>query len=482
MAPERLFLARAGEAILARVPFGVARVIDVAAAALEREKGLRQAKARARIAIEFLPAALEVLESPPSPVGRALAWSLMALFVLGLGWSFVGEVDVVAVAEGKTIPSGYTKIVQPMEAGVVKAIRVRDGDHVTAGQILVELDPTQNAADSRNLSEQLASARSEAARHMAEAAPDPLAAFAPPSGGSEAAVEASRRLLRQEVDTQKAKLDGLDSEIRRGEADLAAGRATVDKLERTVPLLKKRVDAKGILAERGYSSRISQLELEQQLIEMQQELVTQRHRVEQSEASLASSRHARTQAAADFVRNALTQQDDAEKKIASLTQDLAKAAQRTGLQTLTAPVSGTVQELALHTEGGVVQQAQKLLSIVPDDSGLEIEAKLLNRDIGFVTEGQEAAIKLEAFEYTKYGTVPGTVVWVSRDAVVDDKLGLLYPVRVLLARTEIDVGPRSVKLGPGLSATVEIKTEKRRVIEYLLSSLQRYRHESMRER
>ena len=155
---------------------------------------------------------------------------------------------------------------------------------------------------------------------------------------------------------------------------------------------------------------------------------------------------------------------------------------RTGQQTLTAPIAGTVQELAIHTEGGVVSPADTLLSIVPDQSGLEIEAKLLNRDVGFVVEGQEAEIKLDPFQYTKYGTVRGTVTWVSRDAVPDDKLGLLYPVRVALAQTSLDVGPRQVALGPGMSASVEIKTETRRVIEYLLSSLQRYKHEAMRER
>jgi len=254
---------------------------------------------------------------------------------------------------------------------------VRDGDHVTAGQILIELDPTQSGADRDSLTGQLASARAEAARYAAEASVTPLTASVPPPDVPEAII---------------------------------------------------------------------------------------------------------AQAAADFLRNALTQQQEADKKVATLTQDLAKAEQRQGLQMLTAPIAGTVQELVIHTEGGVVQQAQKLLSIVPDDSGLEIEARLPNRDVGFVVEGQAAEIKLDAFQYTKYGTIPGTVTRVSRDAVPDDKLGLLYPLRVALSRSTMDVGPRTINLGPGLSAPVEIKTETRRVIEYLISSLQRYKHDAMRER
>lgn len=182
------------------------------------------------------------------------------------------------------------------------------------------------------------------------------------------------------------------------------------------------------------------------------------------------------------MRNVLSQQEDTEKKIAQLSEDLAKAEQRQGLQTLTAPITGTVQELTVHSEGGVVQPAEKVLSVVPDHSGLEIEAKMPNRDIGFVVEGQEAEIKLDAFPHTSYGTIPGRVVWISRDAVPDDKLGLLYPVRVALDKTSIDTGTRVIALGPGLSATIEVKTERRRVIEYLLSSLSRYRHDAMRER
>jgi len=350
------------------------------------------------------------------------------------------------------------------------------------GQVLIELDPTQAVADQGNLAAQLAAARAEAARNAAETAPDPLKAFAPPPGLPEDVVARNRRLLSEEVETQRAKLAGLASDIQKAQADLAAGRTTVDKLERTLPLLRQRVEAKAELAREHLVSQLDQFDLEQKLVEMEQDLITSRHRVDQAQAAIESARQQRAQAAADFLRNAMSQAQEAEKKVATLTQDLAKAASRTGQQTLTAPVAGTVQELSVHTEGGVVSPADTLLSIVPDQSGLEIEAKLLNRDVGFVVEGQEAEIKLDPFQYTKYGTIHGTVTWVSRDAVPDDKLGLLYPVRVSLAKTTLDVGSRQVALGPGMSASVEIKTETRRVIEYLLSSLQRYQHEAMRER
>ncbi len=443
---------------------------------------MRHSVLRTREALEFLPAALEVMESPPSPLGRALAWSLMILFTIAMLWSIIGHVDVVSIGQGKIIASAHTKVVQPLEAAVVRVIRVRDGDHVQVGQVLVELDPTQATADKDSLTEQLAAARTETARFTAETAKDPMASFAPPPEASKALVLQNRRLLEQEVSTQRSKAAGLESEIQKNQADLAAGRATVNKLESSLPMLRERYDTKKELADHHLATRQDLLQLEQQLVETENDLIVQRHRVDQSLAALESARQQRDQSQADFFRNVLSQQEDTEKKISQLTQELAKADQRQGLQTLTAPIAGTVQELAIHTEGGVVQPAEKLLSVVPDDSGLEIEARIPNSDIGFVVEGQQAEIKLDAFPHTKYGVVDGKVAWISRDAVTDEKLGLLYPVRVTLSKTAIDTGDRTIPLGPGLSATVEIKTDKRRVIDYLMSSLAHYSHDALRER
>lgn len=482
MAAIRLRMALLIGTLGTRLPYRLVHLVDVARAALEAEKERGRLRRRSRQALEFLPAALEVLESPPSPLGRALGWLLMALFAIGLGWSILGQVDVVATAQGRIIPSGRTKVVQPLEPGVIKAIRVRDGDHVVAGQVLIELDPTQASADRESLLAQLAASRAESARFAAQAAGNPIAAFRPPPGLPSGIVEQNRRVLAGEVAALRARAASLDGEVQRAQADLSATRATVGKLEKAIPLLRERVEAKAGLVAQGYSPRLAQLEQEQQLVEMEQELVAQRHRLRQAAAQLDSARENRVQASADFQRNALAQQQEADKRTATLTQDLAKAESRRGLQTLAAPIAGTVQDLAIHTEGGVVSPAQKLLSIVPDESGLEIEARLLNRDIGFVAMGQEAEIKLDAFPYTLYGLLPGRVVNLSRDAIEDSKAGLVYPVRVELLRTSVEVNGRPVPLGPGMVATVEIKTEQRRIIEFLLSPIARYRHDSMRER
>lgn len=170
------------------------------------------------------------------------------------------------------------------------------------------------------------------------------------------------------------------------------------------------------------------------------------------------------------------------KKISALNLELKKAVQRDDLQRLTAPVSGIVQQLAIHTVGGVVQQAQPLMIIVPGDHILEVEAFVQNKDIGFVQQGHTAEIKVETFPFTKYGTIDGEVINISTDAIEKEEMGLVYAARVTLKKSVMQVGKKLVNLTPGMTVTVEVKTGKRRLIEYFLSPVLRYKNESIRER
>ncbi|MFN2309471.1 MAG: HlyD family type I secretion periplasmic adaptor subunit [Gammaproteobacteria bacterium] len=199
-------------------------------------------------------------------------------------------------------------------------------------------------------------------------------------------------------------------------------------------------------------------------------------------AAIAAARQQRTSVEAEFTGKVYTEFAETERQVAGLEQELIKAEQRTGLQTLTAPMAGIVQQLAVHTVGGVVTPAQELLKIVPQEGNLEIEAWVLNNDIGFVSEGQIAEIKVETFPFTKYGTLNAEVINVSNDAVTDEEKGLIYAARVLMKDATIQVGDKLVNLTPGMAVTVEVKTGTRRLIEFVLSPLLRYRDEGLRER
>ena len=284
-----------------------------------------------------------------------------------MAWAAFGKIDIVASASGKIIPSGRTKVIQPFETGVVRAIRVRDGQSVKAGEVLIELDPTINEAERKHMASDLISAELDVARLTAALRDDAdaLAAFAPPEGASPAQVAVQRQFLIHQLDERRAKLASLDSQRAQKDAELSTIRASVGKLEAVIPVLQQRVAIKQLLDAHGTGSKASYLEIYQSLVEMQHELPVQQSKMHEAEAALAGITEAGTQTAAEFRRTLSSDLVEAQRKAAGLREDLIKATQRTQLQQLTAPVNGTVQQLAVNTVGGVVTPAQALLVVVP---------------------------------------------------------------------------------------------------------------------
>jgi hemolysin D len=455
--------------------------------------------------LQFLPAALEIVETPPSPIGRAIGATVIALFCLALAWTYFGTVDIVATATGKIIPSGRTKVVQPFEIGVVRAIHVHDGQNVKAGEVLIELDPTMTEAERDHLKSDFVAAELEVARLRAALSTrvDPFEDFHPPEGASPALIEMNRQYLLSEVAEHQRKLAAIDRQLRQKEAERDTITAAIGKLEATIPVLTQRVDIRKYLYEKDLGSKITYLTEYQDLVGMQQEVLVQKSKYQEADASVAALAETRAQTAAEYRRTRFEELAKAEQKTAGLTQDLIKAEQRTKLQALTAPVDGVVQQLAVHTVGGVVTPGQALLAVVPRDSHLEIEAMVSNRDIGFVHAGQQAEVKVDTFSFTRYGLLHGEVINVSQDAITRDRPNdksndrtpgaetsssepkgqeMNYSARVSLDRTQMQIEDKLVNLTPGMAVTVEIKTGSRRIISYLMSPLVRYKQEMLRER
>ena len=453
----------------------------------------------------FLPAALEIVETPPSPLGRAIGASLIVMFGLALGWALVGQVDIVATATGKIVPSGRVKLIQPFETGVVRAIHIRDGQSVKAGEVLIELDPTMTTAEQEHVKSDLMSAQLDVARLQAalSAGDDPQSAFHPPVEANPAVVRVQQQLLAQQIAEHKAKIAALDRQKAQKEAERETAQATIDKLDASIPLIQERVDIRKQLADRELGSKLTYLETLQQLTDAQKDLVVQKSKLQEAEAAVAAIVDTRAQTVAEFQRTLFADLAEAERKARGFTEDLAKAEKRTKLQVLTAPVDGVVQQLAVHTVGGVVTPAQQLAVVVPADAGIEVEAMVNNRDIGFVHAGQDAQIKIDTFNFTRYGLIPGRVISVSSDAIVRDVpqqasneqakgaegessepkgQQFVYSARITLDHTQMRVEDEIAKLEPGMAVTVEIRTGSRAVMSYLLSPIMRYRHDSLHER
>jgi hemolysin D len=460
---------------------------------------------RSETELAFLPAALEIVETPPSPTGRAIGVTVIALFCLALAWASFGTVDIVATAPGKIIPSGRTKTIQPFESGVVSAIHVRDGQSVKSGEVLIELDPTMSEAERDHLKSDQISAALDVARVRAalSSKADPFEDFHPPEGASSSLIEINKQYLISQVAEQHGKLAALDRQLKQKEAERDTITAAVAKIEATIPVLTQKVEIRKYLYEKDLGSKIIYLTEYQDLVSMQQDLLVQKSRYQEADAAVAALTETRAQSAAEYRRTRFDELTKAEQKAAGLAQDVIKAEQRTKLQVLTAPVDGVVQQLAVHTIGGVVTPGQALLAIVPLDSHLEIEAMVSNRDIGFVHAGQTAEVKIDTFNFTRYGLLHGEVLNVSQDAITRDRAQdrssnkpfgaeaassepagqeMNYAARVSLERTKMRVDDKLVDLSPGMAVTVEVRTGSRRIIGYLLSPLVQYKQEMLRER
>jgi len=406
---------------------------------------------------EFLPAALSLQEKPVSPVARLLATVLIVLVAVLITWSIVGKIDIIVNASGKIIPSGYTKTIACVDVASVRALHVEEGQHVKAGDVLIELDTSASDAERDKATGDRTTALLQVARAKALVAgidSGRLPRLPRVDSVPENRWQAEKMHLEAQYRDFAAKLKRIEGDIERyGEAlRLATQRAS---------------DYKALLKDHDVSHH-AWLEKEQARVDLA--------------GQLADAKNQHGALTAETRRAAYDQANEGNKLAASSHQDAVRSDAHSKLLKLTSPVNGTVQQLDVHTVGGVVSSAKPLMQIVPKETRVEVEAYLENKDVGFIREGQGVEVKIDAFEYTKYGTVTGKVTHVSRDAIADEKKGLIYSTKIMLDKATINVKGKAMPLSAGMTANVEIKTGDRRIIEYVLSPLMRHKRESLNER
>ena len=448
------------------------------------EREALAAPARTGASVEFLPAHLELIEKPPHPAPRWTARIIVTLVVAVILLALFGHLDIVATAPGKLVPNARVKVIQPAVTGVVRSILVTDGSRVQAGQLLMELDPTQAEADTGKAT----AARLDAALTVARAQAllDAQSKGGPPMVALVAEAPPARQHQVQDyadglLNEYRAKVASLQAELAKRQAELATTRAEVEKLKQTAPLAREQADNYKALATGNYVSRTDYLDKEQNAITQAQELAAQISHSHELEAAIAEQQGEINTTADTFRRQQLDDLGKAQEVMSQATGDQTKAEVRQSLMRLVAPVAGTVQQLAVHTVGGVVTTAQPVLELVPDDT-LEVEAHLENKDIGFVEIGQKVTVKIDAFPYTRFGTLEGSVEDVSNDAASDKKGGSYFPVRVRLPSNRLRVERKWVTLTPGMEVKAEIHTGRRTVADYFLSPLITTVGQSLHER
>ncbi|MDZ7919888.1 HlyD family type I secretion periplasmic adaptor subunit [Rhodoferax sp.] len=431
---------------------------------------------------QFSSAALAVMAQPPSYITRMASLAICVMAGAALLFSYLAQMDVVVTAQGKVIPAGKSKVVQPLEAGVVKAIAVRDGQTVKAGEVLVELDLTSSGADRNRLERELWEAKAEVLRATAQLGG--RGQFSVPAGMPTEVAANQQAVLQSRLAEQHAKLAVLDAELTKRKADAAAISSGLAQQRASVPLMQQKYNMREELAKTGHVAQTGVIESKVELINAEKELAVQGNRLQESQAGHMAAQEQRAQAVAEFRAKASAELLESTKRRDVAEQEFIKVSQRFALQTLRSPIDGVVQQLAVTTVGGVVTAAQALMTIVPADTPLELEAQVMNRDIGHIRVGQRVINKVETFDFTRYGYIEGEVLWVGTDAVQDQKLGAVYPVRIKLNSTETPtaINGRVGTVKAGMSVTADIRTDERRLIDYLLAPMLRYKQEALRER
>ena len=495
---------------------------------------------RTRLEASFLAPVLEIQEKPPSPTARVTMWIFTGLLFAGLAWAILGETDIVVVATGKIIPDDRTKTVQAITGGIIRQIRVADGDLVSKGQELFVMDPTDVNASIEQVRELIRIARLEAAMHrlLVQHSSEPLENPPQLEELEELKSVPAERLHRRQVlldeilEAHRNALSEIDKEIRTLMETRASQRELINdaeemlayearlnlkrqqgeqtqiaKIRQLLPYARDEFEALERLHEKQVVSKLKVRQAEEEYVLMQEDFSYRRtyleqikvegegkqlelrqrirrhtDRIKELSSNIDTKKESRKRLQSEFRGRHLQEQETSKQNLSRQMQELVKLEKALESHRILSPADGAAQQLALHTEGAVVQPSQVLLAVVPKDPVLEIEAIVENKDIGFVRSGQLAEIKVDTFSYTKYGLLDGEVLQVSADAVENEQMGWVYLARIRLEQTSMMVDGKQIRLSPGMSVSVEIKIGKRRIIEFFLAPLLRAGKESLRER
>lgn len=445
---------------------------------------------------DFSPGILGIQERPPSPLPRMVLRGVLMLVVALLLWSFYGRLDVVSVAEGKLVPVSYLKIVQPSEAGIVREIAIKEGQHVEKDQLLIRMDANISEADSKSIQNELEHKSLELRRIEAELSGKPF------KRENTDSVELFNRIYAEYQSNRRAYEDDIASEQtsqQKAYSDLAATREVQHKLEQTLPSYQAQEAAYDKLVKDGFAGKLMGQEKQRARIENEQDLRAQEYNAKSLQAMIAQSQKRLNQIQSDYRQKLEADRVTIYAEHQHLEQEWAKQSHKNSLLELKAPQAGIVKDLATHTPGTVVSPGTVLMTLVPNNEALQAEVWLKNEDAGFVHEGQAVKVKLMAYPFQKYGMVDGKVLQVSADATdrgnqsnnnqpnsekdtSTSTTQLAYRTIVQLNKQNLEIEQEKLHLTPGMQVAAEIKLADQTVMQYLLSPVTKAFHEAGRER
>jgi hemolysin D len=494
---------------------------------------------------EFLPAALEILETPPPPLPIALIATISLCAVVALVWSYFGRLDVHATAPGKVETMGYAKVIEPLDPGKIAAIHAQTGQTVKAGDLLLELDPAEADADAQSAEDAHYASLAEAARRryaieavqaavlQAPAPQDTLDARGANEAAETSGLDPIENLagsvqlkvawdealpetfrLREEA-VLRADLSQLADALKALDKQMAEKLATRQKLNMSIAFqntlmetLRQRVSTRQQAIDLQVGTKINLYDAKEELEKSQASLASDQGQLIETDAALKEVQSEKMKTVSQFIADNENKLADASRKADEAREALAKAAARLARTRLYAPIDGVVQQTAVTTVGQVVTTGQQLIVLTPNAGKLQVEALVANIDIGFIKLGEEAVVKVDAFPFTRFGTLRGKVVQIASAAISEQEAkralanatyaangapsaptsapgqpeSFVFPVIVALDETAMKIENAVIPLTPGMTVSVEIRTDSRRVIDYLLSPLAKTASEAFKER
>lgn len=433
------------------------------------------------IRYDFLPSALEIVESPHSPLARAVLWILVAFIGIAGVWMYVGEIDEVAIARGVIKPTGNVKVVQAVAGGRIAALHVKNGDVVTKGQPVITLDSSENTIEIQRLAAQIASAETEKAllqqavrgvdisgrladAKLTDDAKQSLVSF----------YQQRTSILRGRLSSARSSLDRAQAALRAEQISLESRQKEVEQARQDVQRAKDQTTSDDERKERAIDTAHRAEQAAQSRYRLQQNRLQQASiAVEAAQKDVENS--ARTNEATDF--SVIVEKD---KQLIDLRAQLERAKHAAGQSKLTAPVAGTVHAMEVSTEGAVIEPAKTLMTIVPADSELIVEARLKNKDAAFVQTGDAVAVKVDTYAFQRYGTIEGTVIGKSADAVATKQDGLVYTLTIQLDTD--DARRQKMQLTSGMSLTAEVITGRKKIIDFILDPVTQRVDEALKVR
>lgn len=454
--------------------------VDRQAASLDR-----QASSLDRQAYGFRPDLLTIQQSPPSTWPRGMLIAILVLIALLMAWAVFAKLDIIASAQGRLVPMTFTKVVHPAESGVVLEIKVKDGDLVKAGQVLMRLDARLAKSEMGGLTRDVAIKGLTLRRIDAELSGGVFVAPASAPRDVAAQVETQFRSRRQSYQDAIAQ----ESEaLKKAKAELASGEQVLSKLRQTLPSYKQSADAYEKLFKDGFVGDLAANEKKRDYVEREQDLRAHESTVESLRAVIAGSERKLASIKSSYTTQLENERIETVTLLNKSAQELDKSTIKSGLLDITAPTDGVVKDLAVTTRGAVVQAGALLMNIVPREEPVQAEVLLSNEDVGFVSVGQKAFIKIAAYPFQKYGLLEGKVTHLSADSSDPKQTQPQQPQLTYRALVSLDAqrlmspSGEPLNMSPGMLVSAEIHQGKRTVLEYLLSPVLKVRSEAARER